>query len=190
MKFRLGSRRNRRGVRNLVFRPCHELPVRVQYHARDESARCTAPPQAILPHPRWIRQPTTRAGQSPLVQATCLGIGTVPDVQPPFPRGSSGREAVLTFPWIHTFIGNMRRMILGTHHWVSHKHVDDYLAESRTGPTATLRVGGQIVFRKGSISRARRQRGHYANCGRVYSAADSIPRRYRWLSRRRKSTLS
>ena len=23
----------------------------------------------------------------------------------------------------------MKRMILGTHHWVSHKHVDDYLAE-------------------------------------------------------------
>ncbi len=41
----------------------------------------------------------------------------------------SGREAVQTFPWIHTFIGNMKRMILGTHHWVSHKHVDDYLAE-------------------------------------------------------------
>ena len=41
----------------------------------------------------------------------------------------SGREAVRTFPWIHTFIGNMKRMILGTHHWVSPKHVDDYLAE-------------------------------------------------------------
>jgi hypothetical protein len=41
----------------------------------------------------------------------------------------SGREAVQTFPWIHTFIGNMKRMILGTHHWVSPKHVDDYLAE-------------------------------------------------------------
>ena len=26
-------------------------------------------------------------------------------------------------------MGNMKRMILGTHHWVSHKHVDDYLAE-------------------------------------------------------------
>jgi hypothetical protein len=26
-----------------------------------------------------------------------------------------GREAVQTFPWIHTFIGNMKRMILGTH---------------------------------------------------------------------------
>ena len=23
----------------------------------------------------------------------------------------------------------MKRMILGTHHWVSHKHLDDYLAE-------------------------------------------------------------
>jgi transposase-like protein len=41
----------------------------------------------------------------------------------------SGRRAVETFPWIHTFIGNMKRMILGTHHWVSSKHVDDYLAE-------------------------------------------------------------
>ena len=41
----------------------------------------------------------------------------------------SGREAVQTFPWIHTFIGNMKRMILGTYHWVSHRHVDDYLAE-------------------------------------------------------------
>ena len=44
-------------------------------------------------------------------------------------KTGSGREAVQTFPWIHTFIGNMKRMILGTHHWVSHKHVDDYLAE-------------------------------------------------------------
>jgi len=41
----------------------------------------------------------------------------------------SGRQAVQTFPWIHTFIGNMKRMILGTYHWVSAKHVDDYLAE-------------------------------------------------------------
>ena len=41
----------------------------------------------------------------------------------------SGREAVQTFPWIHTFIANMKRMILGTHHWVSHRHVDNYLAE-------------------------------------------------------------
>jgi hypothetical protein len=41
----------------------------------------------------------------------------------------SGREAVQTFPWLHTFIGNMKRMILGTYHWVSAKHVDDYLAE-------------------------------------------------------------
>ena len=41
----------------------------------------------------------------------------------------SGRGATQTFPWIHTFIGNLKRMILGTYHWVSHKHVDDYLAE-------------------------------------------------------------
>jgi hypothetical protein len=41
----------------------------------------------------------------------------------------SGREAVQRFPWIHTFIGNMKRMVLGTYHWVSAKHLDDYLAE-------------------------------------------------------------
>jgi len=40
----------------------------------------------------------------------------------------SGREAVQTFPWIHTFIGNMKRMILGTYHSVSRKHLDRYLA--------------------------------------------------------------
>ena len=42
---------------------------------------------------------------------------------------SSSREAVQTFPWIHTFLGNMKRMILGTHHWMSSTHLDDYLAE-------------------------------------------------------------
>lgn len=41
----------------------------------------------------------------------------------------SGRAAVEKFPWLHTFIGNMKRMILGTYHWVSAKHVDAYLAE-------------------------------------------------------------
>lgn len=46
----------------------------------------------------------------------------------PIITGSAG-EAVQTFPWLHTFIGNMNRMILGTHHWVSAKRVDDYLAE-------------------------------------------------------------
>ena len=40
-----------------------------------------------------------------------------------------GRNAVQTFPWLHTFIGNMKRMILGTYHSVSPKHLDDYLAE-------------------------------------------------------------
>ncbi len=39
---------------------------------------------------------------------------------------------------------------------------------SRNGPTATLSVGGQIVFRKVSISRARRQPGRYASRGRVW----------------------
>ena len=42
---------------------------------------------------------------------------------------SGGRRAVQTFPWLHTFISNMKRMILGTYHSVSPKHLDDYLAE-------------------------------------------------------------
>ena len=41
----------------------------------------------------------------------------------------SGSESLQTFPWIHTFTGNLKRMILGTHHWVSHEHADDHLAE-------------------------------------------------------------
>ncbi len=41
----------------------------------------------------------------------------------------SGAEAIARFPWIHTFIGNMKRMILGTHHRVSPKHLSHYLAE-------------------------------------------------------------
>jgi len=41
----------------------------------------------------------------------------------------SGKAAAQTFPWLHTFIGNMKRMILGTYHSVSPKHLDDYLAE-------------------------------------------------------------
>lgn len=40
-----------------------------------------------------------------------------------------GKKAVQTFPWLHTFIGNMKRMILGTYHSVSPKHLDAYLAE-------------------------------------------------------------
>jgi len=39
-----------------------------------------------------------------------------------------GEEAVQMFPWVHTFIGNMKRMILGTYHSVSPKHLDRYLA--------------------------------------------------------------
>lgn len=39
------------------------------------------------------------------------------------------RRGVELFPWVHTFIANMKRMIQGTHHWVSSKHVDGYLAE-------------------------------------------------------------
>jgi len=41
----------------------------------------------------------------------------------------SGVQAIAKFPWIHTFIGNMKRMILGTHHSVSPKHLANYLAE-------------------------------------------------------------
>lgn len=41
----------------------------------------------------------------------------------------SGRKAVEKFPWIHTFIGNLKRMTLGTYHSVSPKHLDRYLAE-------------------------------------------------------------
>ena len=41
----------------------------------------------------------------------------------------SGRQAVVKFPWVHTFIGNLKRMILGTHHSVSPKHLGGYLAE-------------------------------------------------------------
>jgi len=39
-----------------------------------------------------------------------------------------GKEAVQIFPWVHTFIGNMKRMILGTYHSVSPRHLDRYLA--------------------------------------------------------------
>jgi len=39
-----------------------------------------------------------------------------------------GEGAVQVFPWLHTFIGNMKRMILGTYHSVSPKHLDRYLA--------------------------------------------------------------
>ena len=41
----------------------------------------------------------------------------------------SGKAAVQKFPWLHTFIANMKRMILGTYHSVSPKHLDGYLAE-------------------------------------------------------------
>ena len=39
-----------------------------------------------------------------------------------------GQRAVQEFPWLHTFIGNMKRMLLGTYHSVSPKHLDKYLA--------------------------------------------------------------
>jgi transposase-like protein len=41
----------------------------------------------------------------------------------------NGKAAVQKFPWLHTFISNMKRMILGTYHSVSPKHLDSYLAE-------------------------------------------------------------
>ena len=41
----------------------------------------------------------------------------------------NGKAAVQKFPWLHTFIANMKRMILGTYHSVSPKHLDSYLAE-------------------------------------------------------------
>lgn len=41
----------------------------------------------------------------------------------------SGKAASEKFPWLHTFIGNLKRMILGTYHSVSRKHLDNYLAE-------------------------------------------------------------
>lgn len=40
-----------------------------------------------------------------------------------------GAKAAETFPWLHTFIGNMKRMILGTYHSVSRKHLNQTLAE-------------------------------------------------------------
>ena len=40
-----------------------------------------------------------------------------------------GPKAVEKFPWLHTFIGNLKRMILGTYHSVSPKHLAHYLAE-------------------------------------------------------------
>ena len=32
-------------------------------------------------------------------------------------------------PWVHTFIANAKRWVLGTHHGVSAKYLDSYLAE-------------------------------------------------------------
>jgi transposase-like protein len=41
----------------------------------------------------------------------------------------SGKAAVEKFPWLHTFVGNAKRMLLGTYHAVSPKHLNQYLAE-------------------------------------------------------------
>lgn len=55
-----------------------------------------------------------------------------------------GPKAVAKFPWLHTFIGNMKRMILGTYHSVSPKHLDHYLAEF--GYRANRRWGERGLF--------------------------------------------
>ena len=42
-----------------------------------------------------------------------------------------GHQAIITRGGkraVHTFIGNVKRMILGTYHSVAAKHLDDYLA--------------------------------------------------------------
>ena len=38
---------------------------------------------------------------------------------------AGGKNAVQTFPWLHTFISNMKRMIHGTCHSVAPKHLDE-----------------------------------------------------------------
>jgi hypothetical protein len=40
-----------------------------------------------------------------------------------------GKKAIVRFPWLHTFVGNLKRMILGTYHSASPQHLDNYLAE-------------------------------------------------------------
>lgn len=44
-------------------------------------------------------------------------------------NGALNKNAGQTLPWLHTFIGNMKQMILGTYHSLAPKHLDDYLAE-------------------------------------------------------------
>lgn len=44
-------------------------------------------------------------------------------------KTGGGKKAVQVFPWLHTFVGNLKRMIGGTHHHVSPKHLDNYLSE-------------------------------------------------------------
>jgi len=41
----------------------------------------------------------------------------------------SGKASVQKFPWLHTFLANLKRMLLGPYHRVSPKHLDSYLAE-------------------------------------------------------------
>lgn len=40
-----------------------------------------------------------------------------------------GKAAVHNFPWLHTFVGNLKRMLNGTYHHAARKHLDAYLAE-------------------------------------------------------------
>jgi transposase-like protein len=54
----------------------------------------------------------------------------------------SGKAAVEKFPWVHTFISNMKRMLLGTYHSVKPKHLDHYLAEFEYRANRRLREAG------------------------------------------------
>ena len=40
-----------------------------------------------------------------------------------------GKRAVRNFPWLHTFVGNLKRMLNGTYHHVAGKHLNAYLSE-------------------------------------------------------------
>ena len=44
-------------------------------------------------------------------------------------KTGSGKAAAQAFPWLHTFVSNLKRMIGGTYHHVDRKHLDQYLAE-------------------------------------------------------------
>ncbi|MDI6776898.1 MAG: transposase [Syntrophales bacterium] len=40
-----------------------------------------------------------------------------------------GKAAGKLFPWVHVVIGNLKRFLLGTHHYVGKNHIDGYIAE-------------------------------------------------------------